>query len=89
MNLYGEVVFSQWYEFGCNFWDREGRNYNYTTNCTVYRFCACRGHKQSRNRQVVFAGRSNVGKSSLVNMLLNRVALAPTSQRPGHPETRK
>ncbi|CAE7389614.1 engB, partial [Symbiodinium natans] len=31
--------------------------------------------------EVVFAGRSNVGKSSLVNMMLNRNALAPTSSR--------
>eukprot|EP00930_Biecheleria_cincta_P082676 TRINITY_DN72364_c0_g1_i1.p1 TRINITY_DN72364_c0_g1~~TRINITY_DN72364_c0_g1_i1.p1 ORF type:complete len:722 (+),score=106.05 TRINITY_DN72364_c0_g1_i1:78-2243(+) len=37
--------------------------------------------------EVVFAGRSNVGKSSLVNMLLNRLALAPTSARPGKTKT--
>eukprot|EP00442_Polarella_glacialis_P026124 CAMPEP_0115049648 /NCGR_PEP_ID=MMETSP0227-20121206/1323_1 /TAXON_ID=89957 /ORGANISM="Polarella glacialis, Strain CCMP 1383" /LENGTH=722 /DNA_ID=CAMNT_0002433371 /DNA_START=47 /DNA_END=2216 /DNA_ORIENTATION=- len=37
--------------------------------------------------EVVFAGRSNVGKSSLVNMLLNRTALAPTSARPGKTKT--
>lgn len=37
--------------------------------------------------EVVFAGRSNVGKSSLVNMLLGRLALAPTSQRPGRTKT--
>lgn len=37
--------------------------------------------------EVVFAGRSNVGKSSLVNMLLGRLALAPTSQRPGKTKT--
>jgi len=37
--------------------------------------------------EVVFAGRSNVGKSSLVNMLLGRSALAPTSQRPGKTKT--
>jgi len=29
-------------------------------------------------------GRSNVGKSSLVNFLLNRKALASTSATPGH-----
>jgi len=34
--------------------------------------------------EVVFAGRSNVGKSSLVNFLLNRKALASTSATPGH-----
>jgi len=33
--------------------------------------------------EAVFIGRSNVGKSSLVNMLCNRKALAYTSKRPG------
>lgn len=37
--------------------------------------------------EVVFAGRSNVGKSSLVNMLLNKNALAPTSSKPGKTRT--
>lgn len=34
--------------------------------------------------EVVFVGRSNVGKSSLVNFLLNRKTLASTSAVPGH-----
>lgn len=34
--------------------------------------------------EVVFAGRSNVGKSSLVNFMVNRKALASTSATPGH-----
>ncbi len=34
--------------------------------------------------EIVFVGRSNVGKSSLVNMLLGRKSLAPTSDRPGY-----
>lgn len=33
--------------------------------------------------EVVFIGRSNVGKSSLVNMVTNRKSLAYTSKRPG------
>lgn len=33
--------------------------------------------------EVAFVGRSNVGKSSLLNMLCNRKTLAYTSQRPG------
>ncbi len=37
--------------------------------------------------QVAFAGRSNVGKSSLLNRLMGRKRLAPTSQTPG--KTRK
>ena len=34
--------------------------------------------------QVAFAGRSNVGKSSLLNMLVRRKAIARTSSTPGH-----
>lgn len=33
--------------------------------------------------EIAFAGRSNVGKSSLINMLLNRKTLAKTSSTPG------
>lgn len=33
--------------------------------------------------EVAFAGRSNVGKSSLINSLVNRKSLARTSQTPG------
>ncbi len=33
--------------------------------------------------EIAFAGRSNVGKSSLINMLLNRKKLAKTSSTPG------
>ena len=33
--------------------------------------------------EIAFAGRSNVGKSSLINMLLNRRGLAKTSSTPG------
>lgn len=36
---------------------------------------------------VVLAGRSNVGKSSLINRLLNRKALARTSSNPGKTRT--
>ena len=34
--------------------------------------------------EVAFAGRSNVGKSSLVNALTGRRTLARTSSKPGH-----
>ena len=33
--------------------------------------------------EIAFAGRSNVGKSSLINSLLNRKNLARTSSNPG------
>jgi GTP-binding protein len=36
-----------------------------------------------RNPEVAFAGRSNVGKSSLINTLVNRKGLAKTSSTPG------
>lgn len=37
--------------------------------------------------EIGFAGKSNVGKSSLINGLLNRKALARTSQSPGKTQT--
>ncbi|MBE7030946.1 MAG: YihA family ribosome biogenesis GTP-binding protein [Ruminococcaceae bacterium] len=37
--------------------------------------------------EVAFAGRSNVGKSSLINKLLNRNSLARTSSKPGKTAT--
>lgn len=37
--------------------------------------------------EVAFAGKSNVGKSSLINALVNRKALARTSSRPGKTQT--
>lgn len=37
--------------------------------------------------EVAFAGRSNVGKSSLINTLLNRKKLARTSSQPGKTQT--
>lgn len=37
--------------------------------------------------EIAFAGRSNVGKSSLINTLLNRKSLARTSSQPGKTQT--
>lgn len=37
--------------------------------------------------EFVFCGRSNVGKSSFINMLVNRKALARTSSNPGKTQT--
>lgn len=37
--------------------------------------------------EVAFAGKSNVGKSSLINGLINRKALARTSSQPGKTQT--
>lgn len=37
--------------------------------------------------EIAFAGKSNVGKSSLINALMNRKALARTSSQPGKTQT--
>ncbi len=37
--------------------------------------------------EIAFAGKSNVGKSSLINALMNRKSLARTSQSPGKTQT--
>lgn len=37
--------------------------------------------------EIAFAGKSNVGKSSLINCLINRKALARTSSQPGKTQT--
>lgn len=37
--------------------------------------------------EVAFAGRSNVGKSSLINAIMNRKSLARTSSQPGKTQT--
>jgi len=37
--------------------------------------------------EIAFAGRSNVGKSSLINMLVNRKKMARTSSTPGKTQT--
>lgn len=42
---------------------------------------------QSRYPEVAFAGKSNVGKSSLINALMNRKSLARTSSQPGKTQT--
>ena len=41
----------------------------------------------NQHAEVAFAGKSNVGKSSLINALVNRKALARTSSQPGKTQT--
>ena len=43
--------------------------------------------KPSTCNEIVFSGRSNVGKSSLINKLINRKALARVSSKPGKTAT--
>ena len=45
------------------------------------------GLPESEYPEIVFSGRSNVGKSSLINRLLNRKALAKVSSTPGKTAT--
>ncbi|MCM1158474.1 MAG: ribosome biogenesis GTP-binding protein YihA/YsxC [Bacteroidales bacterium] len=42
---------------------------------------------ENNGLEIAFAGKSNVGKSSLINGLLNRKALARTSSQPGKTQT--
>ena len=42
---------------------------------------------QTGKPEIAFAGKSNVGKSSLINGLLNRKSLARTSSQPGKTQT--
>lgn len=42
---------------------------------------------ENRNPEFAFAGKSNVGKSSLINALMNRKSLARTSSQPGKTQT--
>ena len=45
------------------------------------------GYPDSGLPEVAFVGRSNVGKSSLINTMINRKSLARTSQTPGKTRT--
>lgn len=42
---------------------------------------------ENQQPEVAFAGKSNVGKSSLINALMNRKSLARTSAQPGKTQT--
>ena len=42
---------------------------------------------ENKYPEVAFAGKSNVGKSSLINTLMNRKSLARTSSQPGKTQT--
>jgi GTP-binding protein len=44
---------------------------------------SCKQYPDSVSPELAFVGRSNVGKSSLINSLLNRKKLVKTSQTPG------
>lgn len=46
-----------------------------------------RQYPEANQPEIVLAGRSNVGKSSLINKMLNRKNLARTSSQPGKTQT--
>lgn len=58
-------------------------------NKAVFEFAAGRNDQlpESTLPEIVFSGKSNVGKSSLINKLLNRKALARVSATPGKTAT--
>ncbi len=45
------------------------------------------GLPDNKYPEIAFAGKSNVGKSSLINVLMNRKSLARTSAQPGKTQT--
>lgn len=57
-------------------------------NVTLETVCGITSPLPKNERmEVAFAGKSNVGKSSLINGLLNRKSLARTSSQPGKTQT--
>jgi GTP-binding protein len=55
---------------------------DFVTSSTDWRKCP-----ETRRPEFAFIGRSNVGKSSLINMLVDRKKLAKTSSTPGKTQT--
>ena len=58
------------------------RNVNLETVCGV-----TSEFPENNHPEVAFSGKSNVGKSSLINALMNRKSLARTSSQPGKTQT--
>ena len=55
------------------------------TNATFVKSCPMRKEKpQDLKPEVLIVGKSNVGKSSLINALCNKKKIAFTSSKPGH-----
>lgn len=59
------------------------KNVNLETVCGV----TTKSFPENIHPEVAFAGKSNVGKSSLINALMNRKSYAKTSQNPGKTQT--
>lgn len=57
-------------------------------NCTLETVCGITSTLPENDKpEIAFAGKSNVGKSSLINGLMNRKSLARTSGQPGKTQT--
>lgn len=57
-------------------------------NCSLETVCGITSVLPiNENPEIAFAGKSNVGKSSLINALMNRKSLARTSSQPGKTQT--
>ena len=63
------------------------RHINFNSVDRVLSFKKFEFNKELFLPEICFAGRSNVGKSSLVNSLLNRKGLARVSKQPGQTKT--
>ena len=60
---------------------------NFNSIDRVLSYSKFQNYKELTLPEVCFAGRSNVGKSSLINAILNRKGIAKTSKRPGQTNT--
>lgn len=57
-------------------------------SCTLETVCGITSVLPENDKpEIAFAGKSNVGKSSLINALMNRKSLARTSAQPGKTQT--
>ncbi len=57
-------------------------------SCTLETVCGITSVLPENDKpEIAFAGKSNVGKSSLINALMNRKSLARTSSQPGKTQT--
>ena len=60
------------------------KSYNFSDIDNLSSFNSFSSLKDFNLPEFCFAGRSNVGKSSMINSLLNRKKAATTSNKPGH-----
>ena len=60
------------------------KNYNFNAIDSKLNFKSYNELKLFGLPEVCFTGRSNVGKSSLINAITNRKTIATTSNKPGH-----